>query len=218
MAISTLIIGQDYPDGNPYLTAGLDCARNITLSSNARTDSIPEHCCIWNRTSPVSAKNLIIKAETVTGQLDEAIVIFDPNTVAQNYQGLEIETFSKADDDLIRGYFYAVSELLSRFLKKNHGHIIFIKKKISDNNSQNIPLQVALAAFNSLAENIANQFGTLVVPQITLIEAADETDDYIAQWLYPYLDATLEASTATRKRKLPRWIKAGEKFGKRLFS
>ena len=145
MAISTLIIGQDYPDGNPYLQAGLDCDRKVTLTANATTDSPPDGCCIWNRTSPVSAKNLIIKAEALTGQLDEAVIIFDPNTAAASFQGLEIETFSKADDELIRGYFYAVSEVLSRFLKKNHGHIIFVKKNLSDSNSQIIPLQNCMA-------------------------------------------------------------------------
>jgi hypothetical protein len=215
MAITTLIIGLDYPEGNPYLTAGLDSARNITLTANARTDSVPEQCCIWNRTSPVYAKNLIIKAEALTGQLDEAVIMFDPNIAAPNLQGLEIETFSKADDELIRGYLYAVSEVLSRFLKKNHGHIIFIRKKLLDKNAQFIPLQVASAAFTSLAENLAEQFGTLVVPQITLVEASEETDDYIAQWLYPYLDAAKE--TSAKKRKAPRWIKPGEKPGKKLF-
>ena len=118
MAISTLIIGQDYPDGNPYLQAGLACDRKITLTANATTDSPPDGCCIWNRTSPVSAKNLIIKAEALTGQLDEAVIIFDPNTAAASFQGLEIEHFLKLMMNLSADTFMLFPKCFPAFLKK----------------------------------------------------------------------------------------------------
>ncbi|NLM00995.1 MAG: hypothetical protein GX220_06025 [Treponema sp.] len=219
MKKSLLIVGKDYPAGRAYVTAAVDSQRNVVITKESQND-ISEQTEVefanWNRSSPISAKNLIIKAETQTGILDEALVIFDSSLYTSRFSQFDIETFSKADDELVRGYYYIVSEIVSRFLKKNHGQIVFVAKGIKDFFSKSIPVQSAFSAFKSLAEGFAFQFDELNAPKIFLVIAENETDDEIAQWLFRYIDE-IENLKNKQKKKNIRWIKVGEKSGKKFF-
>lgn len=218
MEKSILIVGKDFPSGTAYLTAAMDMLRNVVMTKSPaveETQQTPEQCVNWNRTSPISARNLVLKAEINSGLLDEALIIFDAMQYISKFNQIDIETFSRADDEMIRGYMYIVSEILSRFVKKGHGHLIFVAKPLADGQKGSIPLEMAYNGFIAMAESVASQFETLETPQITLVKAT-ESDDEIAQWLFPYLDGLENLKEGKRKKGI-NWVRCGDKPGKKLF-
>lgn len=220
MQKSSLIIGKDFPNGSSYLTTAIDSLRNAVITKAPDVELKTEaetQCAKWNRTSPISARSLVVRAEAETSLLDEAIIIFDENQYASKFIGLDVETFSKADDELIRGYLYVVSEILTRFLKKNHGHLVFLAKESSTEQNISIAVQVAYKNFITLAETIAKQYLLLPVPKITLVKATEENDDEIAQWIFKYLDEIDNLGEKAKKRNTIHWLKPGEKVQKKLF-
>lgn len=218
MLKSVLIVGKDFPNASCYVTSAIDSSRNVVVSKASQTEVGESNidCVSWNRNSPISARNLIVRSEAKTGVLDEAIVIFDVNSYISSYSQFDLETVSKVDDEFIRGYFYVLTEILNRFVKKSKGHLVLVVRTLPDDGRNPIALQSAYASFVSLCENIYKEYSQSIVPKITLIKITTESDVEVSNWLFNYLDDIENLKDSNKKKKDVVWIKCGQKAKKGL--
>ncbi|MCR4789593.1 MAG: hypothetical protein K5839_00780 [Treponemataceae bacterium] len=154
----------------------------------------------WNRSSPVSARSIVVNAENQFGTIDGAALFFDAASFNSHFTQLSIEEANKASDELILSYTYLALELLKRIERKDHGKIFFILQKMqtsaeflrSSSREQianpahaSAITAMAQAAFKAFAENLAaSKYKETKGSFIYLLEVNSETtEEQIIQWL-----------------------------------
>lgn len=253
MSKTLLVAGKDYPLSTKYLTAAQSSgriafatcpaefpqkttsAKHKSVSSVANSEagsgvgsSIPASesfsSIAWNRASPVSARSVIIKAESATRCIDETLLIFDAALFASKYSEMSPAVIAREVDEMILGYSYLASEIISRYISKNSGKLIFLLRyapSLSDmlhgvvrKSTYDLPVGIPVAAaqqyFISLAENIAAKYSGTKGISVLLVKSDSEDDATVADWLFPYIDETPVTHVLSGKNAI-NWIKPGTK-------
>ncbi|HAC31502.1 MAG TPA: hypothetical protein DCF70_02620 [Treponema sp.] len=236
-----LIAGKDYPDGRELSSAaelhGYDCL--ITTNSraqNVQTDD-GSKVAVWNRSSPLSCRSLVLSAMNITGRIDEAVLVFDEPYYAPSFGTPNAQETNRAFDELILGYQYLTSELLLRFsqkklagLESNPGKLVFLyKSNVTDaqtilnpssKNASNTPskslVAAAGAAFKAFAENMAATLALSddVIPVLVEADPNNETarkDSALMGWLCTYLAQIDSLKKDLSPKQKVSWVKAGAK-------
>ncbi len=220
MKKTTIIAGKDFPAGNTYSNIALENERDviITTTPGVQTDTsiLKADSIAWNRSSPISARTVMMKAENKYKKLDELLLIFDGPFFAAQYVSNDIEGFSRTIDDLILGYCYLAAEAAAKYEKQGFGRLVFILKytgtganpikSAADLHPASIPLAIAQDAFIALAENFAARFEASKQVFTTLVRADTNTDNETASWLFPFL-------SEIQVRRTSGWLKVGTKPG-----
>ncbi|MCR5217822.1 hypothetical protein [Treponema sp.] len=187
----------------------------------------------WNKASALSARNLVLQAENFFERVDEAVLYFDEEFYASSAEKMDAAEISRTCDELILGFEYLATEILSRFERKYEDKpfsLVFLLKEGPNlldvlrspaikNGTVAIasPLvAAAAAAFTSFAENIAALYGDESYVNIVLVrgDASMEEakkDDSLAKWLAPFLDSLDELKSKLTAKKSAVWIKPGSK-------
>lgn len=244
MEKSILITGKDLPDGADFADGAEIKMRKIAITAQkgakpavAANISAME----WLRTSPVSARTLVLDCETAFGKLDEAVLYFDESYYAAKFNMLTPQQCSESVDEMILGYQYLTLEILARFEKRfamNAGleegqraaKLAFLLRKsaseyeVSKNPAlrPSVPMAsgpfvaAAVQAFQSFAENIAAMYGQRDYVSILLArgESGNETAKYdktLAEWLCSYMDEMDKQKNKPSLKQSLNWIKAGAK-------
>lgn len=241
MEKTILIAGKDYPDGRDLASAVVlrgDTAVITTnpVSAELITDdsSVP---VVWNRTSVLSARSLVLSCLNQKGRLDEAVLVFDEEYYAPKYGNPGATENTRALDELILGYQYLTSELLLRFdqrklagLDSKPGKIVFLyRSNFSEADAIHNPalrssaktlskalVSAAGAAFKAFAQNIAasgaetNDFIPVLVECNSDNETA-KTDGSLMSWLCDYLDQIDQLKKGLSAKQKISWVKAGTK-------
>ncbi len=243
-----LLAGKDYIDASKFSEEVLKTKRNIifTLSDQAQNKDIPSNLKTvqWHSSSAISAKSVILQAETSFSEIDEAILFFDEVQLSKKYQTLTIDSCTSIINNLILSYQFLTMELLNRFEKKNFGtpekkpgKLIFMIKtcpsvyetvhssslKTKATSFADPFIATAAQAFISFAENIA----TLSVEKpcfYPLLVKWNETNDVgmvdktLVSWLCNYLTALDNLKSLPAIKQATTWIKPGAKGPGGLFS
>ena len=236
-----LIAGKNIPEGSVFASSLSVKSRTViaTASSDEKKESYTENgytVVPWNRASALSARSLILNSLNVSNHLDEVVLIFDEAQYAVAYNRIDAIETARIIDELIIGYQYLASEVISRFdQKKLHneeigmGKIVFLYKVNPNQNdaatNPNVrsvatlssPLvAAAAAAFKSFAENIAalHTESTTVYPVLVICDSSMEVahrDTTLASWLCDYLDSIDDLKKRPSAKQLVSWVKAGAK-------
>ncbi len=121
MTKTILIAGKNLPDGADFIEGAQVKMRNVAAaaSKGAKPAASPNTSAFeWTRTSPISARSLVLDAETEFGKIDEAVLYFDESYYAGKFNLLTPQECSESIDEMILGYQYLALEILSRFEKK----------------------------------------------------------------------------------------------------
>ena len=129
-----LFSGKDLPDSIDW-AEGL-ASINRTVFTSTKDDSDAENfaaenifSATWNRTSAVSARSFLIKAETKFTDINEYILYFDSYYYSTKFELDKTEYVTAATDSLISSYQLFINELLSRLEQKKEPAVIaFIAK------------------------------------------------------------------------------------------
>lgn len=236
-----LIAGKDFPDSEDFaenlalgefnIVAAGNISENLQENSQKNKSSTSSGISIaqWNRDSAISARSLIIQAETINGFTDNFILYFDAPYFTSKYASCSTDICARACDSMILGFQYLALEIVNRVQQHNSkAKLIFILKtnptlnevvhssalKKMNVNPSNPIVSAAEAAFATFAENIAAQeienknLAVLLMTGDNQNETA-ESDSNLASWLKDYIKACDElkkpVSTSTN------WIKAGAK-------
>ena len=116
-----MIAGKNLPDGADLVDGAEVKMRSVAVTApkGAKPASTPNISAFeWTRTSPISARSLVLDAETEFGKIDEAVLYFDEGYYATKFSLLTPQECSESIDEMILGYQYLALEILSRFEKK----------------------------------------------------------------------------------------------------
>ncbi len=199
-----LLAGKEYPFCEDFANYAVNSGNSIlvTLLDNKEKTATPTPSFVWNRSSPISSRSLVLEAETTLGGLDTAFIMFDTELYVDEFEKLGIEVISRGLDTLFAGYMYLTLELLERFTKKNEGNICFILKthpSLHDavkqqKRTESIPsgpiVDAAASAFRSFAENIAIKYAGAPIG-IQLVECPGSADDMstLCPWLFSFVES-----------------------------
>lgn len=231
MERSVLFAGKEYPDGRDFALAATSHNRTALITVSEMPANLDEgrisddlYPVLWNRSTSLSARSLLLQAENICGTLQEAVVIFDTSWYSATFPDMSPELCSRAVDAMVASYTYLVTELLSRFKRKEGGTLVFVIKKshVGEPGGFSKPVSVlagmAEGAFKGLGESIATMHGQDSALRIALVTADFGTaDSHFANWLFEVLDAPNSVVGRVDLKKGPQWFKMGAKTGKMGF-
>ena len=109
----------------------------------------------WNPSSAISARTLVIAAESRIERIDEAILVCDPQLprcAAVNPGLADIEALV---GDQVKGWFFLVRELAAAFKARREGTLALVYPESGGKDDVNDVLgQVAIAVFRSLTHSL----------------------------------------------------------------
>lgn len=246
MEKTVLIAGKDLPGGLDFADGVLMTGRNVvsTTSESMHAKQAADGGAVtvmWNKTSPVSARAVVLECENSFRRLDEAVFVFDEAYFAEKYDGMSHENCSRGMDEMILSYQYLVQEVLARFEKRyaydyvneeaiKPGKLVFLMKSspseldiLKNNNLRNtVPcaagpfVGAAAAAFEGFAENIAAMFGgrdyvTVILAKADSSMELGKNDRALAGWLSNYMEEVDNLKHKPNAKQCASWVKAGAK-------
>ena len=233
MSENILIAGKDYPDSEDFAEKialgefNVVCAGTIPEGKTQSASGIS--ICQWHRDSAISARSLIIQAETINGFTDNYILYFDAKYFTEKYSSCTADICARACDSMILGFQYLSLEILNRIQQhKSPAKIFFILKTNPTMNEvvhssalkkmnitpSNPIVSAAEAAFATFAENFAAQELNEENVSVLLItgDQQNETmakDENLGSWLKDYINSLNQLKKGIPKNT--NWIKAGAK-------
>jgi len=195
----------------------------------------------WNRGSPISARTLILNAESIFETLDEVVLYFDEEMYASKANQVDIQECSRGSSEMVLSYQYLTLEALNRFKSRkseeNPGTLIYLLKEgpsAADavrapslrNGAYSIASPVVAAAatsFMAFAENIAAIYGDLPYLNVLMVRGDKSMDTVanessLAKWLAYYADSYFEQKAKKNVKSTLNWIRPGTKLQNSGFS
>ncbi|MBQ9237820.1 MAG: hypothetical protein IJ191_00670 [Treponema sp.] len=235
MGKAVLCVGKDLPEGNDFadalITAGYAVAATYAAEAVPGRSAQERLVALkWNRTSPISARSIVLETENAFAAFDAVVLYFDAPFLSAEFTSCTVEDVSHALDALIAGFQYVATESLARFLQKQRsGTVVFVLKthpsladaarspsvRQSTIHPAGPLVAAAQAAFSAFAENYAvlaadRRCASVVLVQTTAQSETGAQDASLAAWLADYL-ATNAEKNKSPARVVPVWIKAGAK-------
>jgi hypothetical protein len=107
----------------------------------------------WNRRSALSARSLLLHAQTVCGSIDEAIVVYSPAEETGPFHASTVVSIEDRVDAEVKGYVFLLRELLSVFQAQGTGCLVLA---VLDHTADLVsPLEAAgLGSFMALARSL----------------------------------------------------------------
>ena len=191
-----LLAGKDLPDCLEFAEGLLNsnkvftCAKKDLDLSPFESEGI--YSCQWNRSSAISSRSFIIKAETTMQELDQYVIYFDSMFFASKFELDKTENVSVALDTMFASYQFFVNELLLRLeQKKDPAVVSFVLRSYpskfetlhSSNKSVNLVpssniVNAAQCAFVSLAENISTLVADKPYMSVVLVNCEPANEMY----------------------------------------
>lgn len=246
MERTILVAGKDLPEGLDLADGILLSGRNVVAATSGarnvkRTEEGSTVSVEWNRTSPVSAKSLVLECENHFRRIDEALFVFDEAWFAEKFNEISFENTSRGIDEMILGFQYLAQEVLSKFEKRfvlnysteenlKPAKIIFYLKSspsevdvIKNNSLRNTvpcaanPLVAAASgAFIAFAENIAAMFANRDYVNVVLVKGdvsveLCKNERSFASWICNYLNEVDMLKNKLTAKQSVAWVKVGAK-------
>ena len=112
----------------------------------------PETDIVWNKRSPLSARNALLSVLNKYDSLDEAILCYQPGGFNKTFHETSSAVYDLQIDRWIKGYGYLLKELIQFFLKQQSGQISFIL----DTNGMKVMTPLEGAIFSYLKTMLQN--------------------------------------------------------------
>lgn len=231
-----LLIGKELPDVLEFAESIslkerriFTTCKNATEVSNFEAENI--FSATWNKNSAISARSLIIKAETKLDNLDEYLFYFDAPYFASKFELDKSEEVSAAIDSMISSYQYAINELLYRLEQKKEKAIIsFLIKTASSKfdvlqagnknvNSRPVSniVDSAQMAFKALAQNVATlvaekSYLSVLLAQNLPTNELYENEKEVVSWLMNSINEIKNAKNKQTAKQACTWVKVGAKI------
>lgn len=229
-----LLAGKDLPDCLEFAEGLLNnkkiftCAKKDLDLSPFESEGI--YSCQWNRSSAISSRSFIIKAETTMQELDQYVIYFDSMYFASKFELDKTENVSVALDTMFASYQFFVNELLLRLeQKKDPAVVSFVLRSYpskfetlhSGNKSVNLVpssniVNAAQSAFISLAENISTLVADKPYMSVALINCDPSNEMYndersFGLWVSQTLDTVKNQKTHQSTKQASTWLRPGTK-------
>ena len=113
----------------------------------------------WNRNSPISAKNMILRAISRYSGLDEVLLLGNAGLSTPALHDTSYETIERTVDYWVKGNLFLLKPVLTRYLEKKNGVLALICMKYDDRASPISELirRSFLGLTHSLLDTYANR-------------------------------------------------------------
>ena len=239
-----LFIGKDLPDSIDFAEGLASINRNVFTTTKNETEAgnfAAENIfsATWNKTSAISARAYLIKAETKFPEINEYLFYFDSYYYSTKFDLDKTEYVTAATDSLISSYQLFINELLTRLEQKKEPSVLaFVAKtypskyEVLHNGTKGVNIHpasnivsAAQEAFLSLAENTSTLVGERPYLSV-LLSKCDYTNEFfssekqLASWLAQGIDSIKGMKNHQTAKQAGTWVKAGAKIptGLSLFS
>ena len=162
-------------------------------------DSAGEQLLIeqWHRHSPISAKNMYLRALTHFGRLDEVLLIGNPSIPPVELHAIPFETLDRTVDSWIKGSLFFLKAVLDRFVEEEGGVVALISV---DFNHPDSPLEEAVRhAFQGLAHSLLKTYASRGI-NINAFESSVSRSRQFAGFIYRSL-------TERGRKDSGRWLR-----------
>lgn len=229
-----LLAGKDLPDCLEFAEGLLNsnkvftCAKKDLDLSPFESEGI--YSCQWNRSSAISSRSFIIKAETTMQELGQYVIYFDSMFFASKFELDKTENVSVALDTMFASYQFFVNELLLRLeQKKDPAVVSFVLRSYpskfetlhSSNKSVNLVpssniVNAAQCAFVSLAENISTLVADKPYMSVVLVNCEPANEMYndekaLGTWVSQAMDSVRKQKSHQSVKQASTWLKPGTK-------
>jgi len=229
-----LIVGKELPDCLDFAESFVATRKVycVCKDESETADFEPEgiFASTWNRSSAISSRSLIIKAETRLEELNQIVLFFDSYYFGTKFELDRTEDVSAAVDTMISSFQYFVNELLLRLeQRKDPVTVVFLAKTYpskaenlrSGNKNVNIHptsniVASAQEAFIALAENFATlvndrQYLSVLLAKCEQTNELFNNDKKLGNWVKESISAIEGFKNHQTARQACSWIRAGGK-------
>ncbi len=135
----------------------------------------------WNRSSPISAKNMFLQASNRFGSIDEVILLGNPILSAPPLHEIPFETIDRSVDEWIKGNLFFLKSILARYVERREGVLALVNLRSSKPSS---PLEEALQrSFFGLAQSLITSYGDSGINVIAFDSTAEKPEEF-AGYIY----------------------------------
>ena len=131
-----------------YLSEGFSVAATRSHKVRIHTPLISEDEDLllieWNRTSPISAKNVLLAALNRFDRIDETLLLFTPELEQKLLQETSAETVDRAVDTWIKGSLFLMKAVLELYTQKQGGCLALVNHLPQEEGTVLPPLEGAL--------------------------------------------------------------------------
>jgi len=131
-----------------YLSEGYSVAATRSHQVRIDTPMISEDEDLllieWNRTSPISAKNVLLTSLNRFDRIDETLLLFTPELEQKLLQETTAETMDRAVDTWIKGSLFMMKAVLELYTQKRGGCLALVNHLPQEEGAVLAPLESAL--------------------------------------------------------------------------
>jgi len=141
----------------------------------------------WNRRSALSARSLLLHAQTTGGRIEEAIVVYSPVHESTPFHACTVVSIEDRIDAELKGYLFLLRELVALFESQRSGCLVLA---VSDQSAElPSPLEAAgLGSFMALSRSLQGLYEGESL-RIRLCYSTDQDTDAFARMVAGELDA-----------------------------
>ena len=151
----------------------------------------------WNRHSPISAKNVYLKAITHFNRLDEVLLIGNNDLSCPLLHQVGFEVIERAIDSWIKGNLFFLKSILARFLEKGGGILALIS--IDFNHPTSALEETLRHSFLGLARSLLQTYGNKGI-NVNAFESSVNQIDEFSRYIYRNL-------TERGRKDSGRWLR-----------
>ncbi|MCF0241614.1 MAG: hypothetical protein HUK25_03200 [Treponema sp.] len=226
-----LVVGKDLPESENLIKSFELQGHKVftTANSDFSIDSESIFAFSWNKASSISAKTLLVQAESKLQQIDRVLIIFDGPAYSTKFESDRIEDCTQAVEHMISSYIYFCQTLVSRLAQKPHKVTIgFYLKNVATKadlattkSGTQTPcsncVSTAQGAFLSMAENFGITFYQLDQVSVFLCQSDISNELYTNEkdtgaWILSYFDAEDNLKQRQSAKQSLSWVKVGGKM------
>ena len=227
-----LMVGKDLPESESLLKSFELQGHKVfaTANSDISLNNSNIFAFSWNKASSISARTLLVQAESKLVNIDRVLIVFDAQNYSTKYESERIEDYTQAIENMVSGYAYFCQTLLTRLAQKNDKITVgFYLKTVATKasmalakNANQTPctntVAIAQGAFEALAENFAVSLYQLSNVSVFLCQSDITNPLYndereTGSTLLSYFDAIDKMKNRMNAKASCTWVKAGGKLG-----
>ena len=159
---------------------------------------------LWRRASPISARNMMLKAQNTLGEMNDFIVLGNPVSLPSGFHDLKVDVLDRDIDEWVKGNLFLLRDILVHCMDREQSNVslVCLIHEISDS-----PLSDTIRrSFLGLAHALLGVYGGGAFNIQAFESAADLTEEFA---LYIFRTLTERSGRAAGK-----WMR----YQKGLFS
>ncbi|MDC7226216.1 MAG: hypothetical protein PQJ61_05585 [Spirochaetales bacterium] len=117
----------------------------VAVSDKPVKQDSRDHSIVWNKRSPLSARNALLSTLNSYNKVDNAILIYQPGDYNKTFHETSSAVYDLQIDRWIKGYGYLLKEIIQLYIKQQNGNLSFILD--SDGMTVLTPLESAVYSY-----------------------------------------------------------------------